>query len=100
MAKKKEMTINDLAVMMNGSFSDMQSQINKLEIKFDGTQGLIGDLSKGQGSIKQDTIWIKEILEKHTAILQRLDEERIFTLNYVQRLEKEINIIKKRLKIA
>jgi hypothetical protein len=100
MAKKKEMSINDLAVMINGGFSDMQSQINRLEVKFDGTQNRIGDLSKTQGSIKQDMIWIKDILEKHTMILQRLDEERIFTLNYVQRLEKEINIIKKRLKIA
>jgi len=51
-------------------------------------------------SLKSDMVWVKDILEKQSGTLLRLDQERVFSLNYIQRLEKEVEKIKKQLKIA
>lgn len=77
--KKFDQKIDDLALSVARGFSDQNDRFNKLE---------------------KDNVWIKEVLESHTGMLNRLDQERVFTINYINRLESEINKIKKQLKIA
>ena len=86
MKKKKDVQLEDILVAVNNGFTAVEGRLQVLELDMNG--------------IKKDMVWVKDILEKHTGFLQRLYEERIFTLNYVNRLEKEIEFVKKRLKIA
>jgi len=48
---------------------------------------------------KNATNEIFNILDKQTVILNRLDQERIFTFNFVKRLEKDIDRNTKDIKI-
>lgn len=104
MKKKKDFTIDDLALMTAQGFNEVDNKFD--EMRKEVREGFrlmseeIVDLKSDVSILKDDMVWVKNILEKHTGFLQRLDEERIFTLNYVNRLEKEIEFVKKRLKIA
>ena len=86
MNKKKDIRPEDILIAVNDGFTAVEGRLQTLDSDISG--------------MKKDMVWVKDILEKHTGFLQRLDEERIFTLSYVTRLEKEIEFIKKRLKIA
>lgn len=81
--KKFDQKIDDLALSVARGFSD---QNDRFEKRFN--------------KLEKDNVWIKGVLESHTGMLNRLDQERMFTINYINRLESEINKIKKQLKIA
>jgi vacuolar-type H+-ATPase subunit I/STV1 len=83
---KIEKLIDDLAISVSKGFDHQNERFDKLESRFD--------------NLEKDNVWIKDILEKQTTTLERLDQERIFTFNYIKRLEAEVNKIKKQLKIA
>ena len=90
MAKKKTETLDQfvgqVAEMLRDQSAYMSDKFGKVDERFD--------------SMDRRFERIEDVLEKHTTILKRLDEERIFTLNYVRRLEHEIEKIKKHLAIA
>ncbi len=50
--------------------------------------------------VETNTTWMRNILEQNTGTLLRLDQERLFTINHVNRLENEIKQIKAQLKIS
>ena len=77
--KKIESEISDLAIITARSFDRVENRL---------------------ANIEDEMTWVKNILEKHSGFLARLDQERIFTINHVHRLEDEINKIKSRLKIS
>ena len=105
MAKeKKEITIDKIARVMelgfkksDRRFEDLSEQVSALaetiSFGFDSSE-------KRFQKIENNLVEVREILEAHTTILKRLDEERIFTLNYVKRLENEIEKIKVHLNIV
>ena len=97
MVKKKDVTLDEVLKAVNDGFNQMEHRFRELEI---GQVKTSTGLLFFQKETRDDLKWIKEILEKHTGTLKRLDEERLFTISYVQRLEKEIIFIKKHLKIA
>jgi len=72
-----------LALSVAKGFSDQNERFDK---RFD--------------KLEKDNTWIKEVLESHTGMLNRLDQERMFTINHVNRLESDINKIKKQLKLV
>lgn len=76
---KIEKMIEDLAASVARGFHEQNERFIKLE---------------------ENIVWIKNILESHSTTLARLDQERIFTINHVERLESEIQTIKKFLKLA
>lgn len=82
--------IEDLAASVANGFSDQNERFNK---RFD-------QADQRFEKVESDISWMRDVLEDHTTVLNRLDQERIFTLNYIQRLEKEVAKIKKQLKIA
>ena len=100
MTKKNEVTLDEVLQSVNRGFTGVQEQINDLKIDVSDLKTDVSGLKTDVSGLKHDMAWVKDTLEKHTTMLKRLDEERIFTLNYVKRLEKEIAFIKKRLKIA
>jgi len=81
-------------------FTRLETRMDKIEGRMGGLEDRMGGLEGRMGGLEKDNTWIKGILEKHTTILKHLDEERIFTLSYVKRLENEIEQIKKHLQIA
>ena len=98
MAKdKKETTIDDLAVMVAKGFADLEQRIN---VRFDKLENKFETLAKRVVTIEKDITWIKEILESHTTILRDLSEEKTFIVHRIDRIEKEVELIKKNLKIA
>ncbi|MFH1854988.1 MAG: hypothetical protein ABH810_01080 [bacterium] len=100
MKKKSDVTLDEVLEAVNNGFTGVQEQINDLKTDIFGLKTDVSGLKTDVGGLKHDMVWVKDTLEKHTTMLKRLDEERIFTLNYVKRLEKEIAFIKKHLKIA
>jgi chromosome segregation ATPase len=104
---KTNKLVGDLASSMAKGFEKVEGDILDLKSDVSGLKTDVFDLKSGVSSLKSDVgglkvdmIWVKDILEKQTGTLMRLDQERIFSLNYVQRLEKEVEKIKKQLKIA
>lgn len=107
MKNKKKTTIDDLAVMVARGFSEMDERFERVYKRFDGVdkrfdriESRLDRLEKRIERIEADIIWIKEILEKHTKMLKDLSEEKIFIVHRIDRIEKEVELIKKRLKIA
>ena len=89
-----------------------EENINKKIDKLYGyvTFGLRKDLREDfttKDEFKKVTNEIFDILDKQTVILKRLDQERIFTLEFIKRVEKQveqntkdIKLLKARLKIS
>jgi chromosome segregation ATPase len=114
MAKKKETTLDEVLQAVNSGFTGVQKQINGLDGRLGNVESDLAivktdifELKTDMSEVKQETkglradiIWIKEILESNATDLKRLEEERIFTLNYVKRIERRIDFVKKHLKIA
>ncbi|PIS07492.1 hypothetical protein COT78_03420 [Candidatus Berkelbacteria bacterium CG10_big_fil_rev_8_21_14_0_10_43_13] len=81
--KRFDNKIENLAVSVANGFADQNERFGK---RFD--------------NLEKDNVWIKDTLENHSSTLARLDQERFFTINHVNRLESEIKEIKKFLKLA
>ena len=43
---------------------------------------------------------IADVLDQHTTILQRVDQERVFTSEWIRRIESEVEDRKRRVNIA
>jgi hypothetical protein len=117
-----EMTIDDLAQLMGvgfenvqKQFGDVQKQIEDLTLitgkSFNETQKQINNLyfeqkefrsesSEKFSKLEKDMIWVKDILEAHTKMLKDLDEEKVFVVHRTDRIENDVEILKKRLKVA
>lgn len=122
MAKKKEMTIDDLALIIRSGLKEAKKDNNDLaalvmdefgrvreEIKNtrEETRGgffeigeHITELKGDVAGLKKDMIWVKDILEAHTKMLKDLDEEKVFVVHRTDRIENDVEILKKHLKIA
>ena len=116
------MTIDELAEIVNKGFSNVQSQVSGLNKRiddlelmtgngFNDVQNQINDLAFDHrefrkesnerfSKLEKDMGWVKEVLEAHTKILKDLDEEKIFMIHRTDRIENDVNLLKKRLKIA
>lgn len=92
--------IEDLATITAKNFERVDKKIESLHFDVSLTKIDVGTIKQDVNSAKSNTTWMRDVLEEHTTILKRLDQERIFSLNYIQRLEKEVEKIKKQLKIA
>ena len=96
--------INDLNLMTGKGFNDVQNQINGLAL---GQKGLAFEQKEFRNEantkfskLEKDMVWVKDILESHTTILKDLDQERIFIVHRTDRIESDVELIKKRLKTA
>ena len=49
---------------------------------------------------RDDIRGIFHLLDEHTVILHRLDQERLFTIEWIRRIEDEVKDVKFRLKVA
>jgi len=90
MTKKKEMTIDDLAVMVMNEFNVVREELHN-------------EIGSVRGDIKllqSDMTWVKDILEAHTKMLKDLGEEKVFIVHRTDRIENDVEIIKKRLKVV
>lgn len=115
MAKKKEMTIDDLMRVLDQGFGNIQKQIDDLNLMtgrgFNDVQSQINSLAFEQkefrsessekfSKLEKDMTWVKDILEAHTKMLKDLDEEKVFVVHRTDRIENDVEILKKHLKIA
>lgn len=111
MAKNKIETFDQFAEQVAGMFRDqndflsekfeqIDDRFDKIEFRLVRVEDKLDKIDKRLTKVEKDVVWIKEILEKHTTMLRNLDQERIFIINRVTRLEKEIELIKKQLKVA
>ncbi len=119
--KGKETTLNEVLEAVNRGFTEVEKRFSKIDKRFTENDFRIDNIEKAiLGSrvelsnlkfelaetkqnirdIKEDTIFLKDVAEKHSKILKDLDEERLFTLNYVKRLDNEAEKMKAHLKIA
>ena len=98
MAEIRKMTLEKLAQKMDQGFT----RANKRSDKF--AQAIL-DLLDEMKDVQEDMATKKDIndiittLDKHTVILIKLDQERLFTIERIKRLESEIEKIKKYLSI-
>ena len=122
---KVEAMIEDLAITIANSFEKSQEHMDKrfeqvdarfeqIDKRFERVEDNIFTIKEDIYGLKEDVSgleqnvsklqtgmdWTKNVLDLHTGLLQRLDQERAFTMSHVQRLEDEIDRIKKQLKIA
>jgi len=81
-------------------FDRMDDRFDKMDIRLIRVEDKLDKIDKRLTKVEKDVTWIKEILEKHTTMLKDLDQERVFIINRVTRLEKELELIKKQLKVA
>ena len=97
-------TVEDLAISTANGFSDQnerfEKRFNMVDARFNQVDKRFDKVDKRFEKVESDISWMRDVLEDHTTVLNRLDQERIFSLNYIQRLEKEVAKIKKQLKIA
>ena len=112
MAKKKEMTIDDLATLVMGEFTavrkefrdELQSEVGSLrkDVKagFFAIDERFNNLENDVSGLKKDIVWVKVILEAHTKMLKDLGEEKVFVVHRTDRIENDVEVLKKRLKIA
>lgn len=88
--KKKKI----LQLMAEGSLSDVLKAVNGgFQLMEERFQGVGNDLQEIKAALDEHTT----ILDGHTKMLERIDQERIFTEYAVKRVENEIETIKKRL---
>ena len=104
MAKKKEMTIDDLATMVMDEFGRVREEIQNIRKETRDGFFVVGNrfdnLENDVTGLKKDMIWVKDILEAHTKMLKDLDEEKVFVVHRTDRIESDVEILKKRLKVA
>jgi hypothetical protein len=93
----QDMTINDLAQLVSQSFTEQQKYMDG---RFSQIEDRLNTMDKKFTEHDEKFDRIFTILDNHSHILDRLDQERLFTLEHVKRLENEIDRIKTRLKIA
>lgn len=112
---KNEIKIEDLAVAIAGlsqivekGFKQVDKRFEQVDKKIESeVNGLAMTTAKSFDrvehrlvNIENNMTWVKNVLERHSGFLARLDQERIFTISHIHRLEDEINKIKKQLKIS
>ncbi|MCX6809527.1 MAG: hypothetical protein NTZ65_02135 [Candidatus Berkelbacteria bacterium] len=95
--KNVQKQIDNLALITGEGFNDTQKQINNLYFE---QKEFRAEASGKFFKLEKDMVWVKEILEGHTGILKDLDEERIFVIHRTDRIEDDVEIIKKRLKVV
>lgn len=98
--KKIEGMIEDLAVSVSRGFDDQNEKFKAIDKRLGRLENDNVIFKTKFDKLEDDNVWIKDVLESHTTILARLDQERIFTINHISRLELEIEAIKKQLKIV
>ena len=92
---KKEITAEFKSV--RGELADRFAALNA---KFDNLESKFDDLGKRVGRIESDVAWIKEILQSHDNILKNSESEKLILVRRLDRAERELELIKKHLKIA
>lgn len=97
--------VENLVVSVASGFNDQNEHFEKRFDKLvmsvaNGFNDQNERFEKRFDKLEKDNIWIKDILESHSTILARLDQERVFTINHVNRSEVEIIKIKKHLKLV
>lgn len=101
---KKEITTKDLALSIDKLSQTVEKGFKRVDKKIDdlaaSTHAGFSNVEGRLGKLEKSMDWVKDVLEKHSGTLLRLDQERFFTINHVHRLEEEINRIKEQLKIA
>lgn len=104
MTKKKEMTIDDLAALVMDEFGRVREEIKNTREETRGGFFEVGEniteLKSDVAGLKKDMVWVKDILEAHTKMLKDLDEEKVFVVHRTDRIENDVEILKKRLKVA
>lgn len=106
-----DMTINELAELvsksftfqqqyMDGKFAQIDQRFAQIDWKFSQHDEKFASIEHKLQEHDEKFDRIVTILDNHSHMLERLDQERLFTLEYVKRLENDIKRIKSRLKIA
>ena len=95
--KKEEITLNEILESVQNGFTDLQEQINKIYFE---QKEFRSESSEKFFKLEKDMTWVKDILEAHTKILKDLDEEKVFVVHRTDRIESDVELVKKRLKIA
>lgn len=78
---------------------------NVTQEHFDTTIGDVrSELHQEVGSVREDLkSYRNDVVDKldgMTAILKRLDQERVFTIEWIRRIESDVSMVKKHLKLA
>ncbi len=111
MSKKQKIELNDVLEAVNKGFTSVQKQFDGIQNQFDGIQNQFDEiqnqfaamgerfdrLESRVANLESDMKWVKDILEGHSTILKRLDEERLFMFHRQNRLEDRIEKIEKHL---
>jgi predicted nucleic acid-binding Zn-ribbon protein len=120
---KLEKSISKLSKAMKVGFSAVDKKFEGVSKRFDGVDKKFDDVSKSIGDLaastavgfekmhkyvdnrfemvdiallelRKDVSWSRDVIEKHAGWNLTLDQERIFTISRIDRLEKEINKVK------
>ncbi len=99
--------IDELDTRLSGKIDQLDGRMANMELDVSGLKIDVSDLKTDVSGLKSDTSDIRNILEGMSTILQRLDQERIFTVEWVKRIETEVNrhtqelvLVKQRLNIT
>jgi len=122
MAKKKEVTIDGLAVMIANEFDEVRKEMGRdrkmmtdgftvvskefaivqKEMKdgFTGTDIHLADIRVRLAKIEKDIDWMLEILKSHASILKNSPQDQAIFKKHLNELKEEVVLIKKHLKIV
>jgi len=105
MAKKEQISLEKLAQKMDRRFDFVDKKLNNQDSRSDTFVKAILNLIDDTKDIKENMATAKDIdninttLDKHTIILKKLDQERLASIQRMNRQEDEIIQVKKFLKI-
>ncbi len=93
---------------VSGEFTDFRKEVSdefmgfrkEISGEFTRVDGRFEEIEKRLNKLGKDNVWVHDILEKQTGILQKLDQERYFGVVRQDRLEAKIKTIEKHLKLA
>lgn len=106
---KKNLTIDDLAVMMAKGFTRadkrMDEGLARADKKVDDLAAMVAkgfseidkrfeQVDKRFDRVEKDIVWLKDISEKNATVLKHLDEKMVFSTHRSDLLEIEIEKIK------
>lgn len=66
------MTINELAKLMVEGFDQQEERFNKIDWEIHQIKEKIDTLDDNVETLKKDMVWVKDVLDAHTGMLQKL----------------------------
>ena len=97
---KKSIELNDVLVAVSEGFNAVEERFRGVDKRFEMVDRRFDDVDKRFDQVDARFRQVFTILDGHTKKLEGLEQEKYFTFHAVQRLERDIEKVKKILHIT